>query len=171
MVSKWLGVKGLSESGSLMESTVKGRLLTIASASQKNVLEDSSSSWALLASNIADRSLRTVRICRSQLLSMSVALGTFVINTIQSQQFFSIFDVIFSWSSSVKASLSSPLAPMKLVPWSLLNCRIGPLLHRKRRRALMKESVLRLCEICHCIALDARQVKSTSYLFTPSFFL
>ena len=65
-VSKWLGVRGLGQSGSASWLTVRGRLLTIASASRIRVLRDSSFNYSPLSCSRDKRTLRTDLIWRSQ---------------------------------------------------------------------------------------------------------
>ena len=78
IVRMWLGVRGLSESGSSRLSTVKGRLLTTASVSHIRVLSDSSSSCKALLRRSASNTLRTDLIIRSHTPPMWVAVGTFI---------------------------------------------------------------------------------------------
>ena len=162
---EWLGVSGSGKSGSLRVFTVNGRLFTIASASHRNVRRDSSSNWEPFLCNIADITLRTVRIWHSQTPPIWLAEGTFILKLNQSQLTLSSSVLIRWWSNSAKASFNSPLAPMKLLPWSLLNWRMGPLRQIKRRSALMNEAVSMEFAHSRCMALDAMHVKRTPYLF------
>jgi len=58
IVSKWFGVRGLSEPGSFKRSTVNGQLLMMASTSHMSVLSDSSSKkWGQHASDCMDLQL------------------------------------------------------------------------------------------------------------------
>ena len=79
IVSSWLGVKGLGESGSEIWFTVNGRLLTIASASHIRVLRDSSSNCRPLLFNSNERTLRMVLIWHSHTPPMWLAAGTFIL--------------------------------------------------------------------------------------------
>ena len=116
IVKRWLGVSGLTESGSVSWVTVKGRLLTIASASHIKVLRDSSSSCCPLSCNSDARTLRTVLICRSQTPPMWLAAGAFNLKVNQSHCSSSSFSLILSWFISANAWVSSVRAPTKFVP-------------------------------------------------------
>ena len=161
IVSSWLGVKGLGESGSEIWVTVKGRLLTIASASHIRVLRDSSSNCRPLLFNSDERTLRTVLIWRSHTPPMWLAAGTFILKENQSHCSSNSFALILSWSISLNACASSLRAPTKLVPWSLLSWRMGPRRLINRLRALINESVSRELDVSRCIALEAIQVNKT----------
>ena len=126
IVRRWLGVSGLSESGSARWLTVKGRLLTIALASHIRVLRDSSSNCLPFFCNRDERTFRADLIWCSQTPPMWLAAGTFILNEIQSHSSSNSLVLIFSWSISAKAWASSVRAPMKFVPWSLLSWRKGP---------------------------------------------
>lgn len=161
IVRRWLGVKGVGESGSASWFTVKGRLLTIASGSHIKVLRDSSSNCLPLSCNKDERTLRRDLIWRSQTLPMWLAAGTFILKENQSHFSSSRVVFIFSWSISANAWVSSLRAPTKFVPWSLLSCRMGPRRLMSLLKALMKESVSSELAISRYIALDAKQVKRT----------
>lgn len=64
------------------------------------------------------------------------------------------------------ARLNSRSAPTKLVPLSDLNSLTCPRLAMKRRNALMQESVSSDEATLTCIALIAKHMKITPYLFT-----
>ena len=59
---RWLGVRRSDASGSVRFSTVRGRQLTILSASVMRVRSASSSSWVPWSNSSDDRTDRVVRI-------------------------------------------------------------------------------------------------------------
>lgn len=98
-VRRWLGVSGHRESGSVRVSSLKGPLFITASALHIRVPRDSSLSWVLLLSSSVDNTLYTLLICHSQAPSTWLALGTFILNTIQSQPLFRKSQLPFSGPS------------------------------------------------------------------------
>ena len=160
IVRRWLGVSGLSESGSASWLTVKGRPLTIASASHIRFLRDSASNCFPFFCNRDERTFRVDLISRSQTPPMLLAAGTFILNETQSHCSSNSLVLIFSWSILAKAWASSVRAPTKLAPWSLLSWRKGPRRQINLLKALMKASVLRELAVAMCTALEAMQVKS-----------
>jgi hypothetical protein len=57
IVKRWFGVNGLGDFGSFMESTFRGQLFTIASASHINVVRASSFNCIPFISRIADKKI------------------------------------------------------------------------------------------------------------------
>ena len=74
-VRRWLGVIGVKLVGSLRVSIVKGRLFTMAAASDIRVLRLSSSNWAPWSLRRDMSTARTVRICHSHMPPMWLACG------------------------------------------------------------------------------------------------
>ena len=165
IVSKWLGVKGLSEPGSFKRSTVNGRLLMMASTSHMNILSDLFSSRRPLFWRSGDRTFLTVRICHSQTPPMWLEDRTSIAKVNQSQFPRSNSVLMCSWLSSASAAFNSCLAPTKFVPWSLRSWQISPLRHVKRQSAFIKASVSSEVEVSRWMALEAKHVNRTLYLF------
>ena len=83
-VRMWLGVRGKGLVGSSRLSQVKGREFTMFTDSYRKVRRDSSSNWELDSARRTVRTLRTLRICRSQIPPIWEADGTFILNCTQS---------------------------------------------------------------------------------------
>ena len=158
IAGRWLGVSGSGESGSVSWLTVRGRLLTIASASHINVLRDSSSSCLELCCKRDESTFRTVCIWHSHTLPMWLADGTFISKVIQSHCSFKRLDLIFLWCILFKASISCRRAPTKLVPRSLRGWWTGPRRLVNRLNAFRNESVTSELAISRWIALEAIHV-------------
>lgn len=161
IIMRWFGVKGSSACGSLIPSTVNGRLLTIAMASYSSVLREASSSRPGHCAKVAFSTFLMVLICRSQTPPAWLAEGALKTNS----HCLSVRKISSSLvSQCLSASLNSFLAPMKLEPWSQCNCRTAPLRLIKHLNALMNESVDKSSSISIWTALEYRHVKIRPYL-------
>ena len=143
--------------------TVRGLLLIVDSASQRNVLSDSSSR-RLPCSLI--RPLLTFLIdliCLSHTPPKLLVDAGFLIQSILALR----SSALTFWSSiSSIAFLSSASAPIKFVPLSQRISLTGPLLQMNRLNAWIKESVSKESATSMCTALLAKQVNNAPYLLT-----
>ena len=134
MVRIELGDKGRLV-GSCRFSTVRGRELTIHSASDNRVLKDSSSREVEWSRSIAVNTFRTERIWRSHTPLMWLAAGGFFFQTIQSQDCSRRKELTRSWSMRLKAFRHSFSAPTKFLPLSEKISLTTPRLARNLLRA------------------------------------
>ena len=164
-VSSIRGDNGGAESGSLRVSTVRGLLLIVYSASQRKVLNDSSSRRLPCSLIRPVMTLLIDLICLSQTPPKLLAHAGFLI-----QSMFSLrSSALISWSSiSSIAFLSSTSAPMKFVPLSQRISLTNPRLQMKRLSAFMNESVSKESATYMWTALLTKQVNKALYLFTTA---
>ena len=163
IVKIWLCDSGKGRLESL-EVAVIGLELMIDSTSHVKVSKDSSSRRSRVL-----RILLVVRICRSQIPSMSLPAGGL---NVQSTCCWRSFSVILLWSISSMASRSSLVAPTKLVPLSVLISSAEPRRAIKRRSVFRNESVSSELATSIWTALLTRYVNSAPYRFRslrPSF--
>ena len=159
-ISRWLGVSG-SRSLGLSEIGVSGLLFTIPSAITNNVV--SISLVGTCSVIIANRTRRTVLICRSQTPPMCDAAGGL---NIQRMPRCPKTSCILSWFHASSSFLSSRSAPTKFV---LLSDGISwgsPLRAMNLYKQFIKESVSIVSAVSICIALVARQVNRQPYRFS-----
>ena len=162
-VSSILGDNGGAECGSLRVSTVRGLLLIVYSASQRKVLNESSSRRLPCSLMRPFMTFLIDLICLSQTPPKLLADAGFLIQSMLSLR----SSALISWSSiSSIAFLSSASAPIKFVPLSQRISLTDPRLQMKRLGAFINESVSKESATSMCTALLAKQVNKAPYLFT-----
>ena len=117
-------------------------------------------------SSVAANTLWTVWMWCSQLPPIWLRAGMFMFKVTQSQPFLSNSSLIWPLFSSVIDSFRSLLAPTKLLPWSLLIWRTGPLWLMNLLSVLMRDAVSSKLAFSSCTVLVTIQVNNTPYHFT-----